>query len=65
MQFLIYLIIDLFIYILCIYFYLFIYFNAHTVNPNAMPHSAASHFGPHCSAELVLEFFNMMKVMYA
>ena len=63
-----YLIIDLFIYILCIYLFLSIYlfiFNAHTVNPNAMPHSAASHLGPHCSAELVLELFNRMKVMYA
>ena len=41
---------------LFIFIYLFI-FNAHTVNPNAMPHSAASHLGPHCSAELVHEFF--------
>ena len=45
---LIYLIIDLFIYI----YYLFIYFkfNANTVDPHAFPHSAASHMGPHCSA---------------
>ena len=50
---------------LYVYFYLFIFFNAHTVNLNAMPHSAASHLGPHCSADLVLDFFYKMKIMYA